>query len=151
MKLGPCLKISDLAADLTGPGTWDPDTGVFTCTFGSNGTCGGGDEEYASQLVLTVNGCGKLKITGSGTGYKYGAAVTGLSAVGGHFFATIMLMHSPGGGPLEDTCSVGALVGTPEGVAEFACGDYVVINFSRPSGVNLGEVTCTVTVEVDTP
>lgn len=150
MKLGPCLKLSDLVSNLTGPGTWDPETGVYTCTFGSNGTCGGTDEEYLSQLELTVKGCGKLRVSGSGTGYKFLVAGA-LNAVGGHVFGTIIDLSGPGGGDPDDTCATGPMVGTSEGVAEVACGDTIMITFARPSGLNLGEITATATVEVDTP
>ncbi|MCF7788608.1 MAG: hypothetical protein K9N47_20970 [Prosthecobacter sp.] len=153
MKFGPCLKLSDLSANLVGPGSWDPDTGIYTCTFGANGTCAGGvgDSEFISTLTLTVSGCGRLRVTGVATGYTFAYGSATLVAYASAQAEPVISLTSPGGGDESATCLTAPMIGTADGTAPFACGDALVITFDRSATTNLGEITATVTVEVDTP
>lgn len=154
MKFGACLKLSDLTADQFGPGTWDPDTGIYTTTLPGYGTCGAGDDSIAfSILTLHVKGCGVLRVTASATGYLYSDASASLVVYGDGLVTgvvTVVGMISPGGGDPSDACPTGPMTGSSTGLLPVDCGDVVVIQYTRSSVFNMGEITATVTVEVDT-
>ncbi|MBB5033179.1 hypothetical protein [Prosthecobacter vanneervenii] len=145
---GDCLKVSNFVSNITGAGTWNGSTGIFTVTLVGKGACGGSGTQDQGVCRLTVKACGKVKVTVSGTGYKYNVLATTCTAavVSG---PTIVSRASPGGGSSTDYCSTGPLTGATNGTADVHCGTQLLLTFGRlpHPGSDYGQITATFTVE----
>lgn len=146
--LGECIKVSEFVSTITGLGTWNGSSGVYSVTLPSRGSCGGSGTGDQGVCKLKINACGQVKVTINGIGYTYSASgTTAVASV--QSGPTIATMSAPGGGSPTDYCSTAALVGTASGTVNVSCETYILLVFGRNpyGGSDYGELNCTFTVE----